>query len=56
MLQPDLIAHGVDIIASWFPASSPSEVDGDSRKLEFNIVSGTLMACPHVSGAAGYIK
>lgn len=51
-----MIAPGVDIIASWSPVSPPSEVEGDSRKLEFNIVSGTSMACPHVSGAAGYIK
>ncbi|KAJ1389148.1 Peptidase S8/S53 domain [Sesbania bispinosa] len=56
ILKPDLIAPGVDIIASWSPISPVSGFDGDKRKLEFNIISGTSMSCPHVSGAAGYIK
>ncbi|KEH26821.1 subtilisin-like serine endopeptidase family protein [Medicago truncatula] len=56
ILKPDLIAPGVDIIASW-PARSPiSENLGENRKLEFNIMSGTSMSCPHVSGAAAYLK
>lgn len=50
------MAPGVDIIASWSPVSSPSGVDGDNRTLSFNIISGTSMACPHVSGAAAYVK
>ncbi|KAL9332566.1 hypothetical protein ACSQ67_002176 [Phaseolus vulgaris] len=56
VLKPDLVAPGVDIIASWSPVSSPSGVDGDNRTLSFNIISGTSMACPHVSGAAAYVK
>lgn len=56
ILKPDLIAPGVDIIASW-PARSPiSKNLGENRKLEFNIVSGTSMSCPRVSGAAAYLK
>ncbi|CAK8538207.1 unnamed protein product [Lathyrus sativus] len=50
ILKPDLIAPGVDIIASWSPISNVR------KELTFNIISGTSMACPHVSGAAGYIK
>ncbi|TKY56800.1 Cucumisin protein [Spatholobus suberectus] len=56
ILKPDLTAPGVDIIASWSPISPASEIDGDKRKLQFNIISGTSMSCPHVSGAAGYVK
>ncbi|OIW01973.1 hypothetical protein TanjilG_14062 [Lupinus angustifolius] len=56
ILKPDIIAPGVNIIASWSPISSISGVDGDNRVSQFNILSGTSMACPHVSGAAGYIK
>ncbi|KAF7831009.1 cucumisin-like isoform X1 [Senna tora] len=56
ILKPDLIAPGVDILAGWSPVSSVSEVDEDNRKLYFNILSGTSMSCPHVSGAAAYVK
>ncbi|CAL5203372.1 unnamed protein product [Lathyrus oleraceus] len=56
ILKPDLTAPGVDILASWSPMSPISQFHGEKRKLEFNIVSGTSMSCPHVSGAAAYIK
>ncbi|XP_057441881.1 cucumisin-like isoform X2 [Lotus japonicus] len=56
VLKPDLIAPGVNILASWSPISPVSFSLDDLRKLQFNIISGTSMACPHVSGAAGYIK
>lgn len=56
MLQPDLIAPGVDILAGWSPVGSVSETDGENRTLKFNIISGTSMSCPHVSGAAAYVK
>jgi len=50
------VAPGVSILASWSPVSPPSDVEGDNRTLNFNIISGTSMACPHVSGAAAYVK
>nr|XP_027186691.1 cucumisin-like isoform X1 [Cicer arietinum] len=56
ILKPDIIAPGVDIIASWPTISPISDIIGDNRNLEFNIMSGTSMSCPHVSGAAVYIK
>ncbi|CAD6220734.1 unnamed protein product [Miscanthus lutarioriparius] len=56
ILKPDLSAPGVDIIASWSPLSSPSGNPNDTRKVQYNIISGTSMACPHASGAAAYVK
>jgi len=47
---------GVDIIASWSPLSSPSTNPNDTRKVQYNIISGTSMACPHASSAAAYVK
>jgi subtilisin family serine protease len=56
ILKPDLIAPGVNILAAWTDAVGPTGLDSDSRKTEFNILSGTSMSCPHVSGAAALLK
>lgn len=56
ILKPDLIAPGVNILAAWTDAVGPTGLDMDTRKTEFNILSGTSMACPHVSGAAALLK
>ncbi|KAL5722559.1 hypothetical protein ACHQM5_006068 [Ranunculus cassubicifolius] len=56
ILKPDITAPGVDILAAWSPTSSPSTVQGDERSTMFSILSGTSMACPHVTGVAAYIK
>uniref|UniRef100_A0A0D9VLT8 Subtilisin-like protease n=1 Tax=Leersia perrieri TaxID=77586 RepID=A0A0D9VLT8_9ORYZ len=56
ILKPDMIAPGVDIIAAWTGENSPSSLSIDSRRVEFNIISGTSMACPHVSGIAAMLK
>ncbi|KAG9442653.1 hypothetical protein H6P81_018507 [Aristolochia fimbriata] len=56
ILKPDLIAPGVNILAAWTDAVGPTGLDADLRKTEFNILSGTSMACPHVSGAAALLK
>ncbi|CAA6655984.1 unnamed protein product [Spirodela intermedia] len=56
VLKPDLIAPGVNILAAWTDAVGPTGLDMDDRKTEFNILSGTSMACPHVSGAAALLK
>lgn len=55
-MQPDLTAPGVDIIASWSPMASPTGYEEDKRSVNFNIISGTSMSCPHVTGAAAYVK
>ncbi|CAN0905574.1 Subtilisin-like protease SBT1.7 [Linum grandiflorum] len=45
----DVIAPGVNILAGWRLAN-------DTRSVSFNIISGTSMSCPHVSGLAALIK
>ncbi|KAK7283262.1 hypothetical protein RIF29_12667 [Crotalaria pallida] len=56
ILKPDLIAPGVNILAGWTGAIGPSGLDIDKRHVNFNIISGTSMSCPHVSGIAAFIK
>lgn len=56
VLKPDMIAPGVDILAAWPDTVSPSQLAEDTRRSEFNILSGTSMSCPHVSGLAALLK
>ncbi|CAF1770153.1 unnamed protein product [Brassica oleracea] len=56
ILKPDLIAPGVNILAAWTGAVGPSGLASDTRRVEFNIISGTSMSCPHVSGLAALLK
>nr|GME18932.1 subtilisin-like protease SBT1.5 [Ipomoea batatas] len=56
IIKPDLIAPGVNILAAWPDGVGPSGLPSDDRRTEFNILSGTSMACPHVSGLAALLK
>ncbi|KAG2316937.1 hypothetical protein Bca52824_020059 [Brassica carinata] len=56
ILKPDLIAPGVNILAAWTGALGPSGLASDTSRVEFNIISGTSMSCPHVSGLAALLK
>ncbi|KAH9611707.1 hypothetical protein KSS87_013005 [Heliosperma pusillum] len=56
ILKPDVVAPGVNILAAWTGNAGPSGVLADRRKVKFNILSGTSMSCPHVSGVAALIK
>ncbi|CAI9092715.1 OLC1v1028033C1 [Oldenlandia corymbosa var. corymbosa] len=57
LLKPDITAPGVDILAAWSTVSSPSGAPlFDQRSVDYNIISGTSMSCPHVTGAAAYVK
>lgn len=56
ILKPDLIAPGVNILAGWTGKVGPSGLEGDNRHVNFNIISGTSMSCPHVSGLAALVK
>uniref|UniRef100_A0ACD5TWL5 Uncharacterized protein n=1 Tax=Avena sativa TaxID=4498 RepID=A0ACD5TWL5_AVESA len=56
ILKPDFIAPGVNILAAWTGATGPTGLESDPRRTEFNILSGTSMACPHASGAAALLR
>uniref|UniRef100_A0A7N0T2X5 Subtilisin-like protease SBT1.5 n=1 Tax=Kalanchoe fedtschenkoi TaxID=63787 RepID=A0A7N0T2X5_KALFE len=56
ILKPDVIAPGLNILAAWPDRVGPSGIASDKRRTEFNILSGTSMACPHVSGLAALLK
>lgn len=56
VLKPDLIAPGLNILAAWPGDVGPAGIPSDIRRTEFNILSGTSMACPHVSGLAALLK
>ncbi|KAK9758014.1 hypothetical protein RND81_01G200800 [Saponaria officinalis] len=56
VIKPDIVAPGIDILSAWPPVASITDLSSDKRKAEFNIISGTSMSCPHVSGVAALIK
>ncbi|KAM6587566.1 hypothetical protein CsatA_010171 [Cannabis sativa] len=56
ILKPDLVAPGVNILAAWTGDLGPSSLPTDRRRVKFNILSGTSMSCPHVSGIAALLK
>ncbi|KAJ6841824.1 putative subtilisin-like protease SBT1.5 [Iris pallida] len=56
ILKPDVIAPGLNILAAWPDNVGPAGIPSDRRRTEFNILSGTSMACPHVSGLAALLK
>ncbi|KAI9114119.1 hypothetical protein K1719_014769 [Acacia pycnantha] len=56
ILKPDVTAPGHNIIAAYSFAASPTNLDSDERRFDYNIRSGTSQACPHVAGIAGLLK
>ncbi|PIN26150.1 Tripeptidyl-peptidase II [Handroanthus impetiginosus] len=57
ILKPDLLAPGVLILAAYNPQIMGVR-NGNNTFLstDYNILSGTSMACPHVSGTAALLK
>lgn len=55
-LQPDITAPGLNILAAWSGAASPSKLLMDDRRVKYNIISGTSMSCPHIAGVAALLK
>ncbi|XP_010520244.1 PREDICTED: subtilisin-like protease SBT4.5 [Tarenaya hassleriana] len=56
ILKPDVTAPGVEILAAYSLDVSPSGAERDTRRAKYSVVSGTSMSCPHVAGAAAYLK
>ncbi|CAN6253066.1 unnamed protein product [Urochloa humidicola] len=56
ILKPDFTAPGVDILAAWTGEDSPSQLANDTRRVKFNIMYGTSLACAHVSGIAALLR
>lgn len=56
ILKPDIAAPGVDILAAFTEYVSPTEVATDTRRSDYAILSGTSMACPHVSGVIALLR
>ncbi|KAG0449044.1 hypothetical protein HPP92_027527 [Vanilla planifolia] len=56
ILKPDIIGPGVNIIAAYTKAISPTGIEFDEQRLPFNIDSGTSMSCPHIAGIVSLLK
>ena len=56
IMQPDITAPGVDVLAPYSPDGFVTHAPKDERSIKYNILSGTSMSCPQVAGIAGYIK
>ncbi|XP_011081245.2 subtilisin-like protease SBT1.2 [Sesamum indicum] len=52
ILKPDILGPGVDILGPWNIALE----NNPNTNFRFNMVSGTSMACPHLSGVAALLK
>ncbi|KAG9145090.1 hypothetical protein Leryth_008897 [Lithospermum erythrorhizon] len=52
ILKPDIIGPGLSILAAW-PVSLENSTN---TKSTFNVISGTSMSCPHLSGIAALLK
>ncbi|KAM0911217.1 hypothetical protein ACQ4PT_013605 [Festuca glaucescens] len=56
ILKPDITAPGVDVIAAYSEEVPATDLPFEDRRVPYNMISGTSMACPHVAGVAGLIK
>lgn len=55
LLKPDITGPGVEILAAWPDNVGTTGLPEDTRRVKFNIISGTSMSCPHLSGIAALI-
>lgn len=55
LLKPDITGPGVEILAAWPDNVGTTGLPEDTRRVKFNVISGTSMSCPHLSGIAAFI-
>lgn len=55
-MQPDITAPGVSILAAVVPKSDAESGPIGKKPSDYAMRSGTSMACPHVAGAAAFVK
>ncbi|KAL4296964.1 hypothetical protein GQ457_12G018580 [Hibiscus cannabinus] len=56
VLKPDILAPGDSVLAAWPTNIGAAMVNEGLVFSNFNLLSGTSMACPHVSGIAALLK
>ncbi|XP_012847808.1 PREDICTED: subtilisin-like protease SBT1.2 [Erythranthe guttata] len=52
ILKPDVVGPGVNILAAWPNLAA----NNNTRSNYFEMISGTSVSCPHLSGVAALIK
>ncbi|KAL0646975.1 hypothetical protein Bca4012_045266 [Brassica carinata] len=58
ILKPDITAPGVEILAAYSHVASPVppyKQENDTRRVNYAVLAGTSMACPHAAGVAAYL-
>ncbi|XP_042503982.1 CO(2)-response secreted protease-like [Macadamia integrifolia] len=56
IIKPDVTAPGVGILAAMIPINDIGAAPVGKKPSDFALKSGTSMACPHVAGAAAFLK
>lgn len=56
IMKPDIMAPGVLILAAYNPYSFGPRIGKIVLASDYNLLSGTSMACPHISGIAALLK
>ncbi|KAE8709859.1 CAA30379.1 protein [Hibiscus syriacus] len=56
ILKPDIMAPGDLILAAWPPNILVDRLNSETMFSNYNLLSGTSMACPHASGIAALLK
>ncbi|CAL5189724.1 unnamed protein product [Lathyrus oleraceus] len=54
IIKPDITGLGLNTLTAWSPVATEATVK--QRSVDYNIISGTSMSCPHISAVAAIIK